>query len=48
MAYWFWTILVTAVILWYVVVTIIVTVRGGKDVFNVQPMGHPFGRDLVT
>lgn len=34
MAYWFWTILVAAVILWYVVVTIIVTVRGGKDVLD--------------
>jgi len=34
MAYWFWSILVTAVILWYVMLTIIVTVRGVKDVLD--------------
>lgn len=32
MAYWFWTIVVAFVLIWYVSVTIIVTVRGGKDI----------------
>lgn len=31
MGFWFWTVVFACVMVWYIVVTIIVTVRGGKD-----------------
>jgi len=34
MAHWFWTLLVILVILWYVIVTAIVTLKGGQDIFT--------------
>lgn len=32
MAFWFWTIVVAFVLIWYILVTVIVTIRGGKDI----------------
>lgn len=31
MGFWFWTVVFGCAMVWYIVVTIIVTVRGGKD-----------------
>lgn len=33
-AHWFWTILMALILLWYILVTVIVTIRGGKDVLE--------------
>ncbi len=33
-AHWFWTAIVVLVLLWYIIVTIIVTFKGGKDVLD--------------
>ena len=30
--HWFWTLMALAVFLWHIVVTVIVTVKGGKDI----------------
>lgn len=32
MGFWFWTILSTVILIWYIIVTIKVTYMGGKDV----------------
>lgn len=32
MMFWFWTILVIAILLWYILVTVIVAYGGGKDI----------------
>lgn len=32
MNHWIWTLIVFLVLVWYIVVTAIVTVRGGKDI----------------
>lgn len=32
MGFWFWSVVVTLVLIWYILVTIIVTIRGGKDI----------------
>lgn len=34
MAHWFWTLIVVVVLLWYVIVTAIVTVKGGQDIMT--------------
>ncbi|WP_261394984.1 hypothetical protein [Membranihabitans marinus] len=32
MNHWIWTLIVILVVIWYIVVTAIVTIRGGKDI----------------
>lgn len=34
MEYWFWTIVSASIFTWYIVVTVIVTIKGGKDVLK--------------
>lgn len=34
MGYWFWTIVSAVIFIWYIVVTVIVTFKGGNDVLK--------------
>lgn len=34
MEHWFWTLVVIAVLMWYIIVTAIVAVKGGQDIWT--------------
>ena len=34
MAFWFWTIVSALILIWYIIVTIMVAYKGGKDVLE--------------